>query len=86
VVFCRGSDTSLIDSTEGLGNKRLAIGSEASMDVSSVIGPAVVAAGVSGIISIVSSVMSMRAARRIHMEKLEFDRDLAERRFEFENS
>jgi hypothetical protein len=54
------------------------------MDWGSLIGPAVVAAGVSGFISIVSMVVTTRSARQLHSEKLASDRDLAERKFEFD--
>jgi hypothetical protein len=54
------------------------------MDWGSFIGPAVVAAGVSGAISVVGLIVSTRTARGIHSEKLAFDRDLAERKFEFD--
>jgi len=65
------------------------------MDWGALIGPAVVAAGVSGFISVVGLVVSTRTARAIHAEKLAFDRDqaaqklafderLAERKFEFD--
>ena len=61
----------------------------------SLIGPAVVAAGVSGIVSVVGLIVSTRTARAIHTEKLGFDRGqaaqklafdkrLAERKFEFD--
>jgi hypothetical protein len=53
------------------------------MDFSSLIGPAVVAAGVSGVISVISLVVSNRTARRLHTEKLGFDSQLAERKFQF---
>lgn len=54
------------------------------MDWTSLIGPAVVAAGVSAIISIISMIVSTRLARHLHSEKLEFDQQLAERKFEFD--
>jgi hypothetical protein len=65
------------------------------MDWGSFIRPAVVAAAVSGIVSVVGLVVSTRTARAIHTEKLAFDRDqaaqklafderLAERKFEFD--
>jgi hypothetical protein len=54
------------------------------MDWTSLIGPAVIAAAVSGVISIVGLVVSTRTARAIHSEKLVFDRNLAERKFEFD--
>ena len=54
------------------------------MEWTSLIAPAVVAAVVSGIVSIVGFVVSARNARRIHAEKLTFDREQAEKRFEFD--
>ena len=54
------------------------------MDWGSLVGPAVVAAGVSGVISVVGLIVSTRTARAIHSEKLAFDRDLAERKFAFD--
>lgn len=45
------------------------------------IGPAVVAAVISGLVSVIGIWISARAARRIHTEKLTFDREEAERRF-----
>lgn len=48
------------------------------------IGPAVVAAAVSGVVSFVGMIVSTRTARALHSEKLEFDRQLAERKFEFD--
>jgi hypothetical protein len=51
------------------------------MDWGSFIGPAVVAAGVSGVITVIGLIVSTRTARAIHTEKLAFDRDLAERKF-----
>lgn len=55
------------------------------MDFGALIGPAVVAAGVSGIISVVGLIVSTRTARALHSEKLAFDRDLAERKFAFDS-
>ena len=54
------------------------------MDYTSLIGPAVVAAVVSGVVSVVGLVVSTRTARVIHTEKLAFDPDLAERKFAFD--
>src|ERR1700674_2399487 len=54
------------------------------MDFSPLIGPATVAAGVSGVISVVGLIVSNVAARRLHTEKLGFDSQLAERKFEFD--
>jgi hypothetical protein len=50
------------------------------MDWGALIGPAVVAAGVSGVISIMSMVVATRTSRQFHTEKLAFDRELAERK------
>lgn len=52
------------------------------MEWGALIGPAVVAAGVSGIVSVVGLVASTWTARAIHMEKLASDERLAERKFE----
>ena len=46
----------------------------------SLIGPAVVAAAISGLVSGIGIWISARTSRRIHTEKLAFDRDEAERR------
>lgn len=54
------------------------------MDWASLIGPAVVAAGVSGIVSVVGIFVSAGTARSIHTERLAFDKVLAERKFEFD--
>ena len=54
------------------------------MDYTSLIGPAVIAAGVSGTVSIIGLITSSRTARTIHREKLDFDRKLAEQKFEFD--
>jgi hypothetical protein len=54
------------------------------MTVRDLIGPAVVAAAVSGIIAIVGFILSSRTARQIHSEKLQFDEKLAERKFKFD--
>jgi hypothetical protein len=54
------------------------------MDFAPLLGPAVVAAGVAGVISIVGLIVSNRTARAIHTEKLASDRDLAERKFTFD--
>jgi len=61
------------------------------MDYTSLIGPAVVAAGVSGLISVAQIVVSARTARRMHTERLAFDHQkfaadsqLAERKFEID--
>ncbi len=49
------------------------------MDFGAFFGPAVVAAGVSGLISLVSLFLSHRAAERLHTKKLAFDREQGER-------
>ena len=61
------------------------------MDYTSLIGPAVVAAGVSGLISVAQIVVSAPNARRMHAERLAFDHQkftadsqLAERKFEID--
>lgn len=56
------------------------------MDVSSLIGPAVVAALVSGAVAIVGYRMSAATAKVLHSERLQFDKDQAERKFEFDKS
>lgn len=53
------------------------------MDWGSFIGPAVVAAGVSGVISVIGLIVSTRTARAIHTEKLAFDRDQAAQKLAF---
>jgi hypothetical protein len=55
------------------------------VDWGSFIGPAVVAAGVSGIVSVVGLIVSTRAARAIHTEKLAFDRDQAAQKLAFDD-
>jgi hypothetical protein len=54
------------------------------MTGSDLIGPAVVAAIVSGIVSIVGNLFSNRSAKGIHSEKLLFDERLAEKKFRFD--
>jgi hypothetical protein len=51
---------------------------EQVMDWGSLIGPAAVAAGISGVISIVSMVVTTRPSRQLHSEKLRVDQKLAE--------
>ena len=53
-------------------------------DLGSYIGPAVIAALVSGVISIVSLLLSSRTARHMHQEKLNFDERLSERKAQAE--
>jgi hypothetical protein len=50
------------------------------MDATSLIGPAVVAAVISGLVSGIGILLSTRTARAIHTEKLAFDREQAERK------
>jgi hypothetical protein len=52
--------------------------------LSSLIGPAVVAAIVSGAVSIVGSLFSNSATKKLHAEKLQFDERLAEKKFSFD--
>jgi hypothetical protein len=47
-------------------------------------GPAVVAAVVSGFITVVGFFVTTRSAMKMHGEKLDLDRELAERKFEFD--
>jgi len=54
------------------------------MEASQLIGPAVVAAIVAGVITVIGMVVSSRTAKRLHLEKLAFDEKLAERKFEFD--
>ena len=48
------------------------------------IGPAVVAAVISSIVTVIGFFITTRAAKAMHREKLAFDQKLAERKFEFE--
>jgi len=54
------------------------------MDWGSFIGPAVVAAGVSGIVTVVGLIVSTRTARALHTEKLAFDREQATQKLAFD--
>ncbi|MGO8844390.1 MAG: hypothetical protein ACLQFI_03410 [Methylocella sp.] len=54
------------------------------MDGGIFVGPAVIAAAVSGIISVIGFLVSTRTARALHTDKLKFDERLAERKFEFD--
>lgn len=56
------------------------------MNWATLLGPAVVAAIVSGIISVVGFLVSARTARRLHREKLTFDERQAEQKFEFDKA
>ena len=51
------------------------------MNWTSLIGPAVVAAAISGLVSTIGIWISAQTSRGIHSEKLAFDREQAERRF-----
>jgi hypothetical protein len=55
------------------------------MNVNDLIGPAVVAAAVSGVVTILGNVFSIRSSRSINSEKIASEKDLAERKFEFES-
>jgi hypothetical protein len=48
------------------------------------IGPAVVAAVISSIVTVIGFFITTRAAKAMHREKLAFDQKLAERKFQFE--
>jgi hypothetical protein len=54
------------------------------MDWQSLIGPAVVAAAVSGAISFISMIISTRTARQLHSERLDAEQRLLARKFEFD--
>jgi len=54
------------------------------MDYTSLIGPAVVAAVISGLVSGIGILISARTSRAIHGERLQFDRDQAQRRVDAE--
>ncbi|MGI8567668.1 MAG: hypothetical protein ACR2KT_00530 [Methylocella sp.] len=54
------------------------------MDWGALVGPAVVAAVVSGIISVIGLVVSTTTARALHTDKLKSDERLAERKFAFD--
>jgi hypothetical protein len=54
------------------------------MNWDSLIGPAVVAAAVSAVVSITGMIVSASTARQLHAEKLNFDRELATQKFEFD--
>lgn len=54
------------------------------MDFSALIGPAVVAAIVSGFVTIVGNYLSNKSSRAINLEKIDSEKDLAERKFEAE--
>ncbi|PZR93787.1 MAG: hypothetical protein DLM68_00525 [Hyphomicrobiales bacterium] len=48
------------------------------------IGPAVVAAAISSIVTVIGFFITTGAAKAMHHEKLAFDQKLAERKFEFD--
>lgn len=54
------------------------------MDFNALIGPAVVAAAVSGIVTIIGNSLSNKSSRAINLEKIASEKDLAERKFEAE--
>jgi hypothetical protein len=54
------------------------------MDYASLIGPAVVAAVISSIVSAIGILISARTSRAIHGERLAFDREQSERRISAE--
>jgi hypothetical protein len=54
------------------------------MDYSSLIAPAVVAAVISGVVSTIGIWISTRTTKAIHGERVAFDREQAERRFDAE--
>jgi hypothetical protein len=56
------------------------------LDWISLIGPAIVAAGVSGAISVVGLIVATRAVRRLHADKLEFDFALAAHKFNLDKA
>lgn len=56
------------------------------MDWSSLIGPAVIAAIVSGVISVIATVVTTRASKQLHAEKLSFDREQSERKIGAESA
>lgn len=54
------------------------------MTLNDLVGPAVVAAIVSGLVTILGNIFSIRSSRGINTEKIASEKDLAERKFEFE--
>ncbi len=54
------------------------------MDWTALIGPAVVAAAVSGVVSIAGMIVSNRNARALHQDKLSFDRRMAQEKLSFD--
>jgi hypothetical protein len=54
------------------------------MTLNDLIGPAVVAAVVSGLVTLLGNIFSIRSSRGINTEKIASEKDLAERKFKFE--
>jgi hypothetical protein len=54
------------------------------MNVDDLIGPAVVAAIVSGVVTFVGNIYSIRSSRSINSEKIASEKELAERKFKFD--
>jgi hypothetical protein len=54
------------------------------MNVNDLIGPAVVAAIVSGVVTLLGNIFSMRSSRAINADKIASEKQLAERKFEFD--
>ncbi len=54
------------------------------MTLNDLIGPAVVAAIVSGAVTILGNVFSIRSSRNINSEKIASEKELAESKFDFE--
>ena len=65
-------------------NRKKSLKASLRMTISDLLGPAVVAAVVSGIISVVGVLVNRSTTIRVNKEKLEADRELAERRFSFD--
>jgi hypothetical protein len=56
------------------------------MDYTSLIGPAVVAAVIAGLVSVISLLMNRSTTLAMHSQRLAFDREQAERKFEFDTA
>jgi hypothetical protein len=54
------------------------------MNMNGLIGPAVVAAAVSGVVTILGNIFSIRSSRSMNTEKIASEKELAERKFEFD--
>ena len=54
------------------------------MTLNDLVAPAVVAAAVSGFVTILGNIFSIRSSRGINSEKIASEKDLAERKFRFE--